>query len=226
MNDLGPRVEGWRPRAHPRHGAFAGTHVDLRPLELTDAPALFQAFAEDRAGTDWTYLPYGPFDDLAAFTDWLQTACLGTDPQFYVFTPKGAQAPQGMAALMRLEHTHGVAEVGHIHFAPALQRTPAATQGLFLLMDHCLADLGYRRFEWKCNALNEGSRRAALRLGFTFEGIFRQMNIFKGRSRDTAWFSILDREWPEIRAGFEAWLEANNFGNDGGQFKSLAECRD
>lgn len=221
--DLGPEVSGWNPRARPVPQVFVGQHVRLEPVSKDHSAALFAAFKQSDA--NWAYLPYGPFAALAEFEAWMNQTVFGEDPQFYTFIPKTLDAPAGLASLMRHNLEHGSIEVGHIHFSPALQGTVAATEGLFLLMDHCLKDLGYRRFEWKCNALNTPSRKAAERLGFTFEGIHRQANVFKDRSRDTAWFSILDSEWPDLRAGFEAWLSVENFDGEGRQKRSLAECR-
>jgi len=186
---------------------------------------LYQAFSEDREGRIWAYLPYGPFDTLEDFEAWMSATVFGHDPQFYAFVSKATGRALGLAALMRIDPNHGVMEVGHINMSPTLQRTRAATEGLYLLMTHAMETLGYRRFEWKCNALNAASRRAAERYGFTFEGIFRQAHVFKGRNRDTAWYSFLDIEWPTIRAGFEAWLDPQNFDAQGLQIKTLSACR-
>lgn len=225
MKNLGHEVPGWTPRTHPKKEIFEGRTVRMEPINEGHAEDLFAAFREDQAGLIWDYLPYGPFDSLSEFEAWMQQTVFTQDPQFYVFVPKATGKASGVASLMRIDRAHGVAEVGHINMAPSLQRTAAATEGLYLLMRHCMQDLGYRRFEWKCNALNQASRRAAERYGFTFEGVFRQANVFKGRNRDTAWFSFLDSEWPEIAAGFETWLDPSNFDSAGKQIRTLTQCR-
>ena len=197
----------------------------MEPVAPRHSQDLFAAFALDRAGANWAYLPYGPFETLEAFETWMAETVFGRDPQFYAFVSVATGRAQGLAALMRMVPDHGVIEVGHIHLSPLVQRTAAATEGLYLLMRHAMTDLGYRRFEWKCNALNTASRRSAERLGFTFEGVFRQAHVFKGRNRDTAWFSFLDSEWPRIDAGFQAWLHPDNFDADGRQIRPLERCR-
>lgn len=209
------------PRPRPPHRAFTGRYCRLEPTRAAHAPALFSAF--DAAGDtgDWTYLPYGPFADQAAFADWLNSACLGADPQFYtVFDPAGTAL--GLASLMRIDPTFGVIEVGNIHFSRQLQRRPAGTEAIFLLMAHVFDDLGYRRFEWKCDALNAPSRRAAARFGFEYEGTFRQHMTYKGRNRDTAWFALLDGDWPAQKARFRRWLDPANFDANGQQRRPLA----
>ena len=220
-SEWGPEVPGWTPRDYPEHRSFAGTYVHIEPFDLNHCLALFEAFVQ--RPENWAYLPYGPFEVLADFQDWAREQATSRDPQFYTFFVDGKAA--GMAALMRINQIHGSIEVGHIHFSPLIQGTRAATQGLFLLMDYGLSDLGYRRFEWKCNALNAASCRAATRFGFTFEGIHRQASVFKGRSRDTAWYSILDSEWPALKAAFEVWLQVDNFDSEGQQIRKLSECR-
>lgn len=223
MSELGTPVPGWTPRAWPEREAFEGRTVRMEPTVSGHAADLFEAFsADDRI---WDYLPYGPYYELAGLEDWLLTTTQGQDPQFYSFIDLKTGKALGVASLMRITPDHGVIEVGHINMSVALQRTVMATEGLYLLMRHCMEDLGYRRFEWKCNALNEGSKRAAMRFGFTYEGTFRQANVFKGRSRDTAWFSFLDSEWPQIRKGFEAWLSPDNFDAGGQQRRPLQQCR-
>jgi RimJ/RimL family protein N-acetyltransferase len=210
-------------RPQPPRTPIDGRWCRVVPLDLAaHARTLFDGFAAAPDDRDWSYLPYGPFEDFAAFTAWMSATCLGPDPLFHaVLTPDGR--PVGLASLMRIVPEHGVIEVGHIHFGPALQRTPAATEAIFLLMRRVFDDLGYRRFEWKCNALNARSCRAALRFGFRYEGTFRQMQISKGRNRDTAWFSLLDREWPAVRAAFDTWLDQGNFDSEGRQRRSLRE---
>jgi RimJ/RimL family protein N-acetyltransferase len=199
-----------------------GDRVVLRPIDPdADAGALFEA---SRDPDIWTYLPYGPY----ASVDELHAALLqeadSDDPIFFVVEAGGV--PLGIVSYLRIEPEHGVVEIGHIWFGTPLQRTPAATEAVYLLARHAFDDLGYRRLEWKCNAENAKSRRAAERFGFTFEGVFRKHQIVKGENRDTAWFSIVDDEWPAIRAGFEAWLDAANFDSAGDQLQTLGQLRD
>jgi RimJ/RimL family protein N-acetyltransferase len=219
MQPIGFPVPHWSPRPFPPSVPMIGRFVTLEPLDpARHAAALFNAFAQDTAGHDWTYLSYGPFADLPTFTHFLTTYQSPDDPQFFtLITPDG---PRGIAAYLRAAPAAGSIEVGHIHYAPQLQRTAAATEAMYLMMK-TIFDLGYRRYEWKCDALNAPSRRAAERLGFTFEGIFRQHVIYKARNRDTAWFSILDTEWPTIRAAFEHWLAPVNFHPNGHQRSPL-----
>lgn len=225
MTDLGQVVPGWEPRAWPERRVFKGHAISMVPADMSQAQGLFEAFSRDTQGAIWTYLPYGPFLRLADFQAWMEETLFHTDPQFYAFVCPTTHQALGLAALMRLNPEHGVVEIGHINLSPALQKTIAATQGLYLLMHHCMDELGYRRFEWKCNALNAASRRAAERYGFTFEGIFRQSNVFKGRNRDTAWYAFLDSDWPQIKQGFETWLQPSNFDRAGRQRKTLSQCR-
>lgn len=204
------------PRPRPPRSPMQGQWCTLVPLDPeAHADALFQAYAADTQGRIWTYLPAGPFADLAAYRDWMEATCLTEDPLFHAILVDGQ--PLGVASLMRIDPAHGVIEVGNINYAPALSRTRAATEAMFLLMSRAFDELGYRRYEWKCDALNEPSRRAALRLGFTCEGTFRQATTYKGRNRDTAWFSIIDSEWPVLKAGFQTWLDPANFDAQGRQ---------
>lgn len=169
----------------------------------------------------WTYLPYGPFDSRDSFQRWVADAAASSDPLFHAITdPTGAAI--GVAAYMRIDRANGVIEAGHLNFSPALQRTQAATEAMYLMLRRAFDELGYRRFEWKCDRFNAPSRRAAARLGFSYEGLFRQAIVYKKRSRDTTWFSIIDAEWPERRAAFEAWLSPDNFDAAGVQRRSLS----
>lgn len=198
---------------------MAGRFCRLVPTDIAHAPALHAAFAADEGGRDWTYLPYGPFaheDDVAR---WLEQTCLGDDPLFFTIED-GAGEAAGVASFMRIAPQAATIEIGHIHLAPRLQRTAAATEALALMLARAFDELGYRRCEWKCDALNAASRRAALRLGFTYEGTFRKAAVVKGRNRDTAWFALLDGEWPDRRAAFAAWLAACD--DDGRQRAPLA----
>ena len=170
----------------------------------------------------WTYMAYGPFAGAEAYLAWAAQSAASQDPLFHAILDRSTGKAVGVAAFLRIEPAVGVIEVGHIAFAPALQRTPAATEAMYLLMRRVFDELGYRRYEWKCDALNAPSRAAAARLGFTFEGVFRQATLYKGRNRDTAWYSIIDREWPRQKAAFEAWLDPANFDEQGRQRTPLA----
>lgn len=228
---VGDLLPGWAPPPAPPRRALAGRYCRLEPLDASrHADSLFAAYALDRDGRGWTYLPYGPFDSLASFTEWADRASRSADPLFFSvlfapLAPPGAEpsAPPaaGVAAYLRIMPASGSIEVGHIHFSPLLQRTPAATEAMYLLMRQAF-ELGYRRYEWKCDALNAPSRAAARRLGFSFEGVFRQATVYKGRNRDTAWYAVIDKEWPALRAAFERWLDPSNFDATGRQRVSLS----
>ncbi|MBL4661017.1 MAG: GNAT family N-acetyltransferase [Alcanivoracaceae bacterium] len=201
-----------------------GRYCRLSPLNIDKhAESLYQAYAHDSYDQNWTYLSYGPFSDLVCFRDWLQDCCTGQDPFFYVIIDNNNDSVIGLASYLRIEPVVGVIEVGHIHFSPLLQGTPMSTEAMFLMMQRVFDELGYRRYEWKCDSLNEKSNKAAKRLGFTFEGIFRQATLYKGRNRDTAWYSILDNEWPRLKQAFISWLNPSNFDSEGLQRKSLGD---
>lgn len=193
-----------------------GRTVRLEPLDAErHAAALFEAAQGE--GADpllWRYMWDGPFADAEAYAAWARTAAAKTDPQFYALV---TDAPSGVASYLRIEPANACIEIGHIWFGGRIQRTTAATEAIYLLLRHAFDDLGNRRVEWKCDAANARSRAAAARFGFTYEGTFRQHMIVKGVNRDTAWFAMLDGEWPEIRAGYEAWLDPANFDADGNQ---------
>jgi RimJ/RimL family protein N-acetyltransferase len=213
----------WKPARLPERIPIEGETVRVEPLDaVRHAEQLFSASAGD--DSIWDYLPYGPFASQAEFTTWLQARAESNDPLFFVIVDRKAGEARGMASLLRMTPEHGVIEIGHIWFAPALQRTRAATEAIYLLSRYAF-ELGNRRYEWKCNALNVASRRAAERFGFTFEGVFRQAQVVKGRNRDTAWYSMTDGEWPSRRAAFEAWLDPENFDSAGRQRRSLSELR-
>ena len=213
------------PAPRPERRAHEGRYARVEPLEpAIHAANLFAASHGDETRMRiWDYLPYGPFGSEAAFRDHLATQAAGEDPLFFAIRPHGSNRAEGVASLMSIEPEHRSIEIGHIWLGPDLQRTPAATEGLFLLIAHALDDLGYRRTEWKCNAANAASRAAARRLGFIHEGVFYQHRIVKGQNRDTAWFSILDHEWPALRAKFETWLDPANFDANGRQRQSLGD---
>jgi RimJ/RimL family protein N-acetyltransferase len=218
-------VEDPSPRPRPDHVAIEGRYVTVEPLDVAAHGAdLFAAGSGDVQKTRiWDYLPYGPFPMEADMRAHLEKQEQSSDPLFFAIRPKASGKAEGVASLMRIDPTNGVIEIGHIWLGPSLQQTPAATEALFLLIAHAMDDLGYRRMEWKSNAANAGSRGAATRLGFIYEGTFYQHVIVKLRNRDTAWFSILDSEWPAIRANFETWLDPANFDERGKQRHSLGE---
>ena len=217
----------WTPARPPTRGTLQGARVRLEPLDAErHAQALYAA--AHGPGSDpklWDYLPYGPFADPAAYGAWVTRHQDGDDPRFFAIVDEATGGAVGVASYLRMEPGHGVIEIGHIWFGAALQRTPAATEAIYLLARHAFDDLGHRRLEWKCDAANARSRAAAQRFGFTYEGTFRQHLIVKGRNRDSAWFSILDGEWPAVRAALEAWLDPANFGPDGAQRRRLQDLR-
>jgi RimJ/RimL family protein N-acetyltransferase len=215
---LGPVLEGWRPPPLPGPAEFAGRYACLERLTVEHAPALWDAFA----GHDgvWRYMAYGPFPDIEGFAAWVGEAADRPDPCYYAITDRETGRPGGVASYLRITPKDGVIEVGAITYAPALQRTRAATEAMAMMAAWAF-EAGYRRYEWKCNALNGASRRAAERLGFSFEGVFRQHMIQKGRSRDTAWFAITGAEWHGLRAAWGAWLDPANFDAEGRQRRPL-----
>jgi RimJ/RimL family protein N-acetyltransferase len=218
---VGPSVDT-TPAKTPGKAVLEGRFGHTEKLDPRMAPDLWAAL-KDRSDL-WTYMFYGPFPDERAFANFVEEIAASSDPYYYAIFDREGRAC-GWASLMRIQPAHRVIEVGSIVFAPALQRTPLATEVQYLLARYVFETLGYRRYEWKCDALNARSRRAAERLGFTFEGIFKQHMIVKGRNRDTAWFALLDSEWPRMRAAFERWLDPENFGKDGHQRRSLQEIR-
>lgn len=220
---VGPVVDQLPPGLAPDDRPLFGRWVRLEAVsKAKHGASLYESFfRDDPEGAVWTYLGYGPFASEADFRSWLADREASRDPWFYAFVRRDTEKAAGMGAFMRLDASNGVIEIGHIWLSPALQKTREATEAIFLMMRHCLDELGCRRLEWKCDALNVPSRRAAERFGFTFEGIFRQHFIVKGRNRDTAWYSILDKEWPPIRAAFQKWLKDDNFDRKGRQKRRL-----
>jgi RimJ/RimL family protein N-acetyltransferase len=219
---IGPELPGWRPPPRPARTALEGRFCRVEPLEVArHARDLHDANSLDPEGRMWTYLFSGPFASLEEYRAWLEPRPASEDPLFFAFMDKARRQAVGTGAYLRIDPANGVMEVGHLAFSPLMQRTPVATEAMHLMMRHAF-ELGYRRYEWKCDALNAASRRAAERLGFTFEGIFRQAIVYKDRSRDTAWYSIIDREWPALDAAFREWLDPSNFDADGRQRTSLA----
>lgn len=221
---IGDPIADWTPRPIPPRRILEGRLSRLEPLDAErHADALFEQYAEDSEGRNWTYLPYGPFDSAREYTEFARWAAGLDDTHFYAIVDRATDTPMGVASYLRIDPAMGSIEVGHLAYAPALQRTPTSTEAMYLMMRNVFADLGYRRYEWKCDALNAPSVAAARRLGFRFEGIFRQAVVTKGRNRDTAWLSILDGEWPDIARALERWLAPQNFDDAGRQRSSLSE---
>ena len=195
----------------------------LEPLQASrHADALYEAHALDAEGRNWTYLPYGPFASPEDLARWIESVESSEDPLFFAIIDLATQQPTGWASYLRIDPTMGTIEVGHLAYSPALQRTPTATEAMYLMMRRAFDELGYRRYEWKCNDRNEPSKRAALRFGFKYEGLFRQHQVVKGENRDTAWYSIIDSEWPARKAAFQRWLAPDNFDAQGRQKLSLS----
>lgn len=219
---VGFSLSNWQAPPFPPRAEMAGRLCRLEPLDPnTHAEPLFAANCLERDASGWTYLPYGPFKSLADFRIWCEEASQSKDPLFFAIVDLVSQRAVGLASYLRIDPRIGCIEVGHLKFSPALQRTPAATEAMHLMMQRAFG-LGYRRYEWKCDALNAPSRAAALRLGFTFEGIFRQATVVRGRNRDTAWYSIIDAEWPAVHLAFECWLDPSNFDAQGRQKARLS----
>ena len=223
MSTVGEIVKDVTPALLPRRQTLQGRFVSIEPLDpVAHGDALYEGTHGDHRDELWRYLFEGPFPDRSSFAAHLQQQASSEDPLFFAIVDSASGRAVGQAAYLRVEPVHKVIEVGHIIFTPELQRTAGATEAMFLMAQHVF-DLGYRRYEWKCNARNAPSVRAARRLGFTFEGIFRQHLIVKGRNRDTAWVSMIDTEWPDRKANFERWLHPDNFDQHGRQRLSLAE---
>ena len=221
---LGEELD-WKPVPRPTRVSLAGTHILARPVNAeSDAVQLFSvSHPPDGDPAIWTYLPDGPYespDHLRQALVWAETS---EDPLYFTLVRSADARPLGLASYLRITPELGVIEIGHIWFGVPLQRTTVATEAIYLLVRHAFDDLGYRRVEWKCNALNAASRRAAERFGFTFEGVFRKHMVVKGRNRDTAWYAITDEEWPAIRDGFETWLAPENMDDEGRQRRSLRD---
>jgi RimJ/RimL family protein N-acetyltransferase len=217
---FGEPVPGWRPPPRPGPDVIEGRWARLERLDpVRHAHQVHAA----NLGSDaiWDYLPYGPFRTESEWTAWAEDMASRDDPFFYAIRDLDTGRAAGVASYLRISPEAGSIEVGHINLSPALQRTPAATEAMFLMMRWAF-DAGYRRYEWKCDALNRPSRRAAERLGFSYEGVFRQATVVKGRNRDTAWFAVIDKEWPRLRDAFEAWLAPSNFDAAGQQRVALS----
>ena len=231
LNALGQKVglpvEGWTTPVRPPNEVIEGRTCRLEPLDAArHGEALHRANLRDREHRNWTYLPYGPFERLDEYLEWVRGVEGKADPQFFAVVAMGLQGSDnqaiGVASYLRIDPGAGSIEVGHINYSPLLQRTVAATEAMYLMMRRAF-ELGYRRYEWKCHALNAPSRAAAQRLGFSYEGIFRQARVDKGRNRDTAWYAMIDREWPALDRAFTRWLDPSNFDANGRQRTSLSE---
>ncbi len=222
---LGPALPHWSTRPLPERRSFRGRYGTIEPLDAAKhAEALYESLCTGPGIAGFTYLPAIPPASMDEWYQRLEKHAVSRDPLFFTLFDETGR-PAGIAAYLRIAPEHGSIEIGHIHLSPSLQQTRAATEMQYLLMRHAFDDLGYRRYEWKADALNAPSRRAALRLGFRFEGIFLKAVVYKQRSRDTAWFSIVDDEWPLVRRAFESWLAPENFAEDGRQLHSLASLR-
>lgn len=221
---IGPTLPNWQPPPRPPLDVLNGRFCRIEPLTAArHADPLFEQIAADDDPASWTYLGYGPFENIKAYRAWVAEAEAeaGSDPLFFAIVDAADSRPIGVASYLGIDPPNGAIEIGHLHFTHRLQRTPAATEAITLMMRRVF-ELGYRRCEWKCDALNAPSCRAARRLGFCFEGIFRQAMVYNGRNRDTAWFSIIDREWPGLAAGLDAWLAPANFDATGQQQRRLS----
>ncbi|MFT4620495.1 MAG: RimJ/RimL family protein N-acetyltransferase [Sulfitobacter sp.] len=219
---FGVPVPDWTPPPRPSGVAMQGRNVRLERLDsYLHAADLHRANATDDA--IWDYMPYGPFHSAATYHKWVRSVTEGADdPLFYALRDKASGRALGVLSFLRIDPNAGSIEVGHINFSPAVQGTRAATEAIYLLMSWVF-QAGYRRFEWKCDALNLPSRRAAQRFGFSYEGVFRQATVYKGRNRDTAWFAVIDAEWPALRSAYEAWLSPSNFDASGQQRERLSD---
>lgn len=224
INNLGIEVKNWQERNRPDATSMYGNYCILELFDFEKhGSQLFAALQISNSGESWTYLPYGPCFTLSEFDQCMKKICSDKDTLVYTILDAKTKQPVGVCGYLRINPEHGVIEVGHLHYSILLQKTAAATEAMYLMMKYAFDDLGYRRYEWKCNNLNEPSKKSAIRLGFTFEGVFRQSNVFKKHNRDTAWFSIIDSEWPAIKKRLENWLHSNNFDDQGKQIKNLSK---
>lgn len=214
---IGFPLPDWKPPPRPPREPMTGRYCRVEPIDPDrHAAELHEANGRDPSGRAWTYLFAGPFDSFDAYLNWMKSSCLGDDPLFHAIVDAKTGKAVGVAAYMRIDPKAGSIEVGNINYSPLLQHKPAATEAMYLMMKRAF-ELGYRRYEWKCDSLNAPSRAAAQRLGFSYEGIFRQATIYKGRNRDTAWYATIDSEWPELDAAFTRWLAPDNFDEQGRQ---------
>ena len=226
-NDLGQPVgmlvPDWKPPHLPSRDPMEGRSCRIEPLDVErHAADLYAANAQDVQGRNWTYLPYGPFETLDSYRDWVEQRSRSSDPLFYAIVERAKDTAVGVASYLNIDPGNGSIEIGHINYSPLLQRTVAGTEAMYLMMKQAF-ELGYRRYEWKCHALNALSRAAAERLGLSFEGVFRQAKIHKGRNRDTAWYAAIDTEWPMLNQAFSQWLDPSNFAEQGKQRIKLSD---
>ena len=206
----------------PSKKQLIGKYSILEPLNFKNhTEELFKNFSSDKTNTLWTYMPYGPFKNLSSFKNYLKKNCLNKEPFFYAIYSKRFKSFCGLASYLRIKPAIGTIEVGWITYAPNLQRTVEATEAMYLMMNNAFENLGYRRYEWKCDNLNQKSKKSALRLGFKFEGVFRQATIYKKRNRDSDWFSIIDKEWKQCKNKFQRYLKRSNFDNNLREYKKL-----
>lgn len=216
-------VEGFSVPPHPKGIMLIGKSVRLEPLNLENhSKDLHEANRTDVEGVNWRYLPYGPFETLEGFQKWLIIETAKDDPTFFSIIRLSDGKAVGVASFLRINRTDGSIEVGHINYSPVLQKTKEGTEAMYLMMKWVFEN-GYRRYEWKCNALNLKSRYAAQRLGFSYEGVFRQASINKGRNRNTAWFAVIDKEWSALRDCYEIYLSDQNFDENQNPKLSLSE---
>jgi RimJ/RimL family protein N-acetyltransferase len=219
---IGQPLPQWKAPPVPPRETLNGRYCRIEPLDAArHAADLYAANALDASGAGWTYLTAGPFADFIAYQAWVEKAAAGNDPLFFTIVDLKTQKAVGVASYMRIDPANGVIEIGSLRFSPLMQRTPVSTESMYLMMKNAFA-LGYRRYEWKCDTHNAPSRAAAQRFGFSYEGIFRQAVVYKGRNRDTAWYSIIDSEWPAIDAAFSQWLAPENFDAAGKQRMALS----
>lgn len=222
---IGADLPGWSARPQPARVTLTGRFCRLEPIAAHHAADLYAAYSQAPDARLWTYMSVGPFASLDAYQAYVRSIENSTDPRHFAVIDLATGKPVGTMALMRIDANNGVIEVGAVTFSPLLQQTPISTEAQYLLMAYVFDELQYRRYEWKCDHFNTPSRTTAQRLGFSFEGIFRQAIIYKGRSRDTAWFSIIDSEWPTLKAAFQTWLAPENFDAAGRQRQSLVQVR-
>lgn len=227
VNELGDPIgfalDNWQVPDRPSREPMVGRSCRLEPLDgERHAADLHAANLNDQDNRIWTYLGYGPFESLAGYRAWVDDVSSVNDPLFHAIIDSATGKAVGVASYLRIDPASGSIEVGHINYSPLLQRTVAATESMYLMMKRVF-EAGYRRYEWKCDALNARSRAAAQRLGLSYEGIFRQALVYKGRNRDTAWYAAIDREWPALQEAFTRWLDPSNFDDEGRQRTRLTE---
>ncbi|MDB6091891.1 MAG: family N-acetyltransferase [Gammaproteobacteria bacterium] len=224
--EIGPAAPDWSARQRPRRDVMLGRYCRLEPVDVDrHAPELFSAYMEAPDGRDWTYLSAERPETPEQFRIYLTKLAASEDPLHFTILDSETGTAVGTAALMRMDPANGVIEVGSITFSPRMKRTRVGTEAMYQLMRLAFDELGYRRYEWKCDSLNAPSRAAADRYGFTYEGLFRNAVVYKGRSRDTAWFSIIAEEWPRVRTAFQSWLDPENFDPRGRQLQPLRALR-